>query len=48
MTEWIFVSGYGSGTVLDVIEGSYDKARKRRLELKKEHGSGIVISETIC
>jgi len=48
MTTWNLVSAYGAGEILDTLEGSLDKARHRRRELKKEHGSGIIITETIC
>lgn len=48
MTEWNLISSYGNGEVLEVVEGSFSKAAKRKRELKKEHGSGIVISQAIC
>lgn len=45
--RWNLINEYGTGEVLEVVEGTYSKANKRKAELRKEYGSGIVMSQSI-
>lgn len=45
MTSWNIISGFGSGDIIETVDGTLNQAKQRKKELKKEHGSGLVILE---
>jgi hypothetical protein len=47
MTSWNIIAGFGSGDLIETVDGTLSQAKKRRHELKKEHGSGLIISAVL-
>lgn len=47
MTSWNIISVFGSGELIETVDGTLSQAQKRKKELKKEHGSGLIISAVL-